>query len=119
VRTSNQPLEIPAERAHILLQEGSADGDFGVACRFEVKDLGPRTIEPEAFVIRSMSSGREWINQPHTMEFFKIIRLQSAAQADLRPMKCSYEDGPLYGRPVTMSQIQEALGNIFTFEFPE
>ncbi|MFV1972845.1 MAG: hypothetical protein ACC648_03920 [Thiohalobacterales bacterium] len=118
----NQPLEIPAERAHIMLQHGSAAtaaDDFEVGCRFEVKNLGPRTIQPEAFVILSMSSGREWINEPHTMQFFKIIRLQSATQTDIRPMKCSYEDGPLYGQPVTVSQIQEALGNIFTFEFPE
>ncbi len=118
----NQLLEIPAGRAHLMLQHGAAAtaaGVFDVGCRFEVKDLGPRTIQPEAFVIRSMASGREWINHPHTMQFYKVIHLQSAMQADILPMKCSYEDGPHFGRPVTVAQIQEALGNIFTFEFPE
>ncbi len=118
----NQPLEIPAGRSHIMLQRGTAAtaaGDFEVGCRFEVKDLGPLTIEPEAFVISSMSSGREWINQPHTMQFYKIIYLQSATLANIGPMKCSYEDDPLLGGPVTVAQIQAALGNIFTFVFPE
>jgi len=118
----NQPLEIPTERAHLMLQHGTAAtaaSDFDVGCRFEVKNLGPRTIQPDAFVIRSMASGRQWINQPHTMEFYKIIHLQSATQADIQTMKCSYEDDPRIGRPVTVTQIQEALGNIFTFEFSQ
>jgi hypothetical protein len=118
----NQPLEIPAESAHIMLQHGTAAtaaSVFDVGCRFEVMDLGPRTIQPDAFVVRSMASGREWMNQPHTMRFYKVIHLQSATQADIMPMKCSYEDDPRFGRPVTVTQIQEALGKIFTFEFSE
>jgi len=118
----NQPLEIPAGRAHLMLQHGSAAtvaGDFDVSCRFEVKNLGPRTIQPEAFVIRRVASGREWINQPHTMQFYKIIHLHSATQADILPMKCAYEDDPRIGRPVTVTAIREALGNIFSFEFSQ
>lgn len=118
----NQPLEIPAERAHLMLQNGTAatvSSDFDVSCRFEVVDLGPRTIQPDTFEVHSMSSGREWINHPHTMRFYKVIRLQSDTQADIMPMKCSYEDDPRFGRPVTMTQIQQALGSIFTFEFSQ
>lgn len=118
----NQSLEIPAERAHIMLQHGTAAaaaGSFDVGCRFEVENLGPRTIQPEAFVIRSMASGREWSNQPYSMRFYKVIHLQSATLVDIMPMKCSYEDDPRMGRPVTMAQIQEALGTIFTFEFSQ
>ena len=118
----NQPLEIPAERAHIMLQHGSAAtaaGDFDVACRFEVKNLGPRTIQPDTFVIRSVASGREWVNQPHTMRFYKIFHLQSATQTDILPMKCAYDDDPLFGRPVTVTAIREALGDIFSFEFSQ
>ena len=118
----NQPLEIPAERAHLMLQHGTAAtaaGEYDVACRFEVENLGPRTIQPEAFVIHSMSSGREWVNQPYNMRFYKVIRLQSATLTDIMPMKCGYTDDPRMGRPVTVIQIQEALGNIFTFEFSQ
>jgi hypothetical protein len=118
----NRPLEIPAERAHIMLQHGSAAtaaGEFDVACRFEVKDLGPRTVQPDAFLIRRMESGQEWLHQPHTMQFYKVFHLQSATQADILPMKCAYADDPRIGRPVTVSAIREALGNIFTFEFSQ
>lgn len=118
----NQPLEIPAERAHIMLQHGTAAaaaGEYDVACRFEVENLGPRTIQPDAFEIRSMSSGREWVNQPYNLRFYKTFHLQSATQADILPMKCGYTDDPRLGRPVTVIQIQEALGTIFTFEFSQ
>jgi hypothetical protein len=118
----NQPLEIPAGRAHIMLQHGAAAtaaGEFDVACRFEVRDLGPRTIEPDAFLIRRMESGREWLHHPHTMQFFKVFHLQSETQKDILPMRCDYADDPLIGRPVTISAIREALGSIFTFEFAQ
>jgi hypothetical protein len=118
----NQPLEIPAGYAHLMLQQGTAAtaaGEYEVACRFEVENLGPRTIQPQTFLITSMSSGRKWVNQPYNMRFYKVFRLQSVTLTDIMPMKCGYTDDPRLGRPVTMTQIQEALGNIFTVEFSQ
>ena len=116
----NQPLEIPAGRAHLMLQNGAAGtaaGELEVGCRFEVRNLGPRTINPDTFVITEMASGREWVNQPSTMRFYKVLHLHSDTQADIMPMKCSYTDWPLMGKPVTVAEIQEALGSVFTFDF--
>ncbi len=118
----NRALMIPAQRAHIMLQHGTvayAASESEVACRFEVRDLGPRIIEPDTFLITDYSSQREWINHPHTQRFYKTIRLESQDQPDIMPMVCEYYDWPLSGRPVTLAQIEEALGDYFSFRFPE
>lgn len=113
----NQDLHIPAGQAHVMLQNGtpaSAAGELDVACRFEVENLGPRTIHPDTFLITSVSSGRRWVNQPSTMLFFKILRLQPERETGILPMKCEYTDWPMQGKPVTIAEIREALGSVFT-----
>ena len=118
----NRELTIPAQRAHIMLQHGephTASSSYEVACRFEVRDLGPRIIQPGTFLITGYGNQREWENHPHTMRYYKTIRLQSEHQPGILPMVCEYFDWPLYGRPVTQAQVEEALGEYFSFRFPE
>jgi hypothetical protein len=118
----HRPLSIPAQRAHVMLQRGTAAGaasEFEVACRFEVRDLGPRLIQPDTFLITGYGSQREWENYPHTMRYYKSFRLKSRHQSGIMPMVCEYYDWPLWGRPVTQAQIEEALGDYFSFRFPE
>ena len=118
----NQALSIPAQRAHIMLQHGkvgSAASEYEVACRFEVRDLGPRIIQPDTFLITSYSNQQEWENHPHTMRFYNSYRLKSVRQPGIMPMVCEYYDYPLIGRRITQAQVEEALGNYFSFRFPE
>jgi len=118
----NRPLTIPAQRAHVMLQHGKvadAASEREVACRFEVRDLGPRIIQPDTFLITGYSSQQEWEHYPDTKRFYKTIRLQSKHQSGIMPMVCEYYDWPLYGRPVTLARIEEALGDYFRFRFPE
>ncbi|MGB5261791.1 MAG: hypothetical protein WBO34_14900 [Gammaproteobacteria bacterium] len=118
----NRALTIPTQRAHIMLQHGKvavAANEFEVACRFEVRDLGPRIIQPDTFLITSYSSQQEWEHQPHTKRFYKTLRLKSKHQSRIMPMVCEYIDWPLSGRPVTLVQIEEALGDYFSFRLPE
>jgi len=118
----NRALTIPAQRAHVMLQHGKVAGaasESEVACRFEVRDLGPRIIQPDSFLITSYSSQQEWENYPHTKRFYKILRLKSKSQSGIMPMVCEYYDWPLTGRPVTLTRIEEALGDYFSFRFPE
>lgn len=119
----NKELEIPEGRAHVMLQHGTvATGasELDVACRFEVRDLGPRTIHPDTFILTNISSGREWVNHPYDMRFFKVFHLKSEQQQkDIMPMVCEYTTWPLQGKPVTVTEIREALGDYFTFEFAE
>jgi hypothetical protein len=114
----NQDLEIPAGQAHTIVQEAKAGTSayvLGVMCRFEVKQLGPRTIHPDTFLITKVSQGRQWVNQPSTMLFFRVFHLQSEKQQqDILPMRCGYTYDPLLGRPVSIEQIRETLGSVFT-----
>lgn len=118
----NRPLSIPAQRAHVMLQHGTAAGaasEFEVACRFEVRDLGPRVIQPDSFLITGYGSQQEWENYPHTRRFYKTFRLKSRHQSGIMPMVCEYFDWPLFGRPITQAQIEEALGDYFSFRYSE
>jgi len=116
----NRELTIPAGVAHVVFQQGEpgpAANEFEVNCRFEVRDLGPRVIQPDSFLIARWSSQREWVNQPSILRFYKVFHLKSERQTDIMPMTCQVWSYPLIGRPVTIRQVQEALGDYFTFEF--
>jgi hypothetical protein len=57
----NKELIIPAGMAHIMLQHGeaaSAASEYYVNCRFEVRNLGPRVIQPDTFLITRYGSQR-------------------------------------------------------------
>jgi hypothetical protein len=116
----NKELTIPAGVAHIILQHGEAGpaaNEFEVNCRFEVRNLGPRVIQPDTFLITRWGSQRDWVNEPNTMRFYKVFHLESEHQSDILPMTCQVWAYPLIGRPVTIQEVQEALGGYFTFEF--
>jgi hypothetical protein len=116
----NRQLTIPAGVAHVILQHGepgSAANEWDVNCRFEVRNLGPRVIQPDTFLITRSGAQRDWVNQPSTMRYFKVFNLRSERQPDIMPMVCQYWSEPLIGRPLTIRQVQEALGDYFTFEF--
>ena len=118
----NREFTIPAGVAHVIFQQGEpgpAANEFEVNCRFEVRDLGPRVIQPDSFLITRWSSQREWVNQPSILRFYKVFHLKSESQANILPMTCQVWSYPLIGRPVTIRQVQEALGGYFTFEFAQ
>jgi hypothetical protein len=113
----NQDLEIPAGQAHTIVQNaraGTSAYKLEVMCRFEVEQMGPRTIHPDTFLITEVSQGRQWVNEPSTMLFYKDLHLQSEQQQAILPMRCGYTDYPLLGQPVTIEQIRETLGGLFT-----
>ncbi len=93
---------------------GTSAFNLDVMCRFEVEQLGPRTIRPDTFLITEVAQGRQWVNEPSTMLFYKDLYLQSEQQGAILPMRCGYTDDPLLGEPVTIEQIRETLGSVFT-----
>ncbi len=113
----NQDLEIPAGQAHTIVQNakaGTSAYKLEVMCRFEVEQLGPRTIHPDTFLITEVAQGRQWVNEPSTLLFYKDLHLQSEQQQAILPMRCGYTDDPLLGEPVTIEQIRETLGRVIT-----
>jgi hypothetical protein len=116
----NKPVEIPAGVAHIDLQDGQlAVGvdEYSVNCSFEIENLGPHTVTPDTFLITDASDAQEWVSQPDIMRFYKELRLKSERQPEVLKLVCQDWAGPLMGRPVTIGEIEKAVGAYFTFAF--
>ena len=117
-----QPLSIPSGSAHIKFQNGKQLGgvdEYTVNCQFRVRNLGPQEIRPDTFLITNAGDGEEWVSAPHTRRFFKNIFLKSEQQPEVMTLICQIWSPPRWGRSVSVPQMREALGDYFSFEFPE
>ena len=118
----NKELNIPAGQAHINLQDGtpsSAVGNYNVSCTFSVRNLGPSTIKADTFTIRETSTSQEWVSRPDIMRFYREFRLESAQQPEVMNFVCQDWDGPMMGRPVSVPEMQKAVGEYVSFKFPQ
>ena len=118
----NKDLDIPAGEAHIDLQAGApaaAVGNYKVSCSFRVRHLGPATIKADSFTIRETSTGQEWVSRPDIMSFYREFRLESARQPEVMKFVCQDWDGPITGRPVSVPEMQEAVGDYVSFRFSQ
>ena len=116
----NQPVAIPAGEAHVDLQNGQLSGgvdEYTVSCSLDIENLGPHTVSPDTFQITDASDSQEWISQPDIMRFYKVLRLRSERQPEVLKLVCQDWDGPLMGRPVTVGEIEKAVGAYITFQF--
>lgn len=115
----NQEISIGAERATAYFMHGQQvngiDG-YEVGCGFEVRQLGPVVVKPDTFIVRRAESDREWISHPNIMRFYRVIYLLSEQQPDVMKLECQTWDGPLWPSEITVPQIREALGEIFTLK---
>lgn len=92
--------------------------DYKLNCRFDVKSFGPRTIVPEVFNIRRDESGQEWISQTAGLvRYFTDVFLDSSKGTDVIKLTCQ-EQGYGMDGTFTISELEAALGNYFTFTFP-
>jgi len=116
----NKDLEIPAGRAHISLQDGIVTpriGEFGVSCTFEVRDLGPSTIKAGTFTVRETGPGQERVSR-QTVRFYRQFRFTAeSSQPDIMKFICQDWDSPLLGRPISVPEMQKAVGSYITFKF--
>ena len=116
----NKPVDIPAGEAHIDLQNGQLTGgvdEYTVSCSFRIENLGPHTVRPDSFRITDASDSQEWISQPDIMRYYKELRLRSDQQPEVLKLVCQDWAGPLQGRPVSVGEIEKAVGAYFTFKF--
>jgi hypothetical protein len=118
----NKNLDIADGDTHALIQYGkattkSAVNKYDVACRFEVKKFGPRTIEPETFKIRRTEDGSEWVSPPSIKRFYTEVYLDSDKGSDVIKLMCQ-EWGDGIDKNFPVADMQKALGDYFTFKFP-
>jgi hypothetical protein len=139
----NHALEIPANWATARLQEGRVVA-FGHVqeqephCVFEINTVSvePQRVEPDTFAItrvqRSMSTiaaragfvraAFAFDDGSPTQMFYKtIFTLQSERQPGVLRMTCQSDQfaaGIGIPRHLTVAEIRQALGNIFTLELP-
>jgi hypothetical protein len=112
-------LQIPPQRARVYFQHGRQVGgldNYAVGCEFEVRELGPGVVRPEAFMVKRAESSREWISQPNILRFYRTIYLQSELQPGVLKLVCQVWDDPLWPSEITIRQVREALGGYFTLE---
>ena len=117
----NRPLEIPAGRAHVVIQSGRSGAganQYAVNCQLEVRTLGPGRVQPDTFDISWAENTQEWVSQPNIMRFYRVLHLKSATQPDVLNLMCQDWDGPLLGRNVSIPEMRAALGDVITLEFP-
>ena len=118
----HRDLNIPAGKAHVDIQGGGSRAgldNFNVGCEIEVRKLGPSVVKADTFIIRRAEASREWINEPHTMRFYRTLYLTSDTQPNVMNMVCQYWDYPLHGDEISVEQMRAALGDVVSFEFAQ
>ena len=116
----NKDLEIPEGQAHISLQDGIVTtrvGNYHVSCTFNVRSLRPSTIKADTFTIRETSPGREWVSRPGIMRFYREFRFTANTQPDVINFVCQDWDGPMVGHPISVPELEKAVGSYITFRF--
>lgn len=141
----NRVLEIPANWATVRIQNGRpvAFGhvqEYQPHCIFEVNAVReePQRVEPDTFSIvkversansLAMGSGLFFFigsayadfDRPGQMFYKTIFTLRSERQPGVRWLTCQsdqYAAGIAIPRHLTVTEIREALGNLFTLELP-
>ena len=119
----NKSVSIPANDTHTVIQGGKEIKDkdkneYAINCRLDVKKFGPRTIEPEDFKITRTEDGTNWISKPSIMRFYTEVYLSSDKGTDIIKLVCQ-EYGDQKDRNFTVKEMQDALGDYFSFKFNE
>jgi hypothetical protein len=116
----HQDVSIASGRAHASFQHGnvvSGLDNYAVGCVLDVRDLGPGSVSAGTFTIKRAESSQEWISRPNIMKFYRVMYLQSDSQPGVLRLTCQDWDGPLMGDDISVPEMREALGGIFSFEF--
>lgn len=117
----DKKLNVPHNDTHAVLQYGKEISekerhDYDVNCRLDVKEFGPKTIEPEKFKITRTEDGQNWISQPSILRFYTEIYLTSDKGTDIIKMVCQ-EYGDQTDYHFTVEDIEVALGDYVSFVF--
>ncbi len=117
----NKKIIIPHNETHSTIQFGNeiANDDrkfYDINCRLDFKKFGPRTIEPESFTVTRTEDGSNWVSYSNILRFYTEIYLSSKKGTDVIKMVCQ-QYGSGSDRNFTVAEMQEALGDIITFNY--
>ncbi|MCK5383614.1 MAG: hypothetical protein KAJ65_07600 [Gammaproteobacteria bacterium] len=118
----HQDVSIPSGRSHASFQHGKVVNgldNYAVGCVLDVRDLGPGSVSAGTFTIKRAESSQEWVSRPNIMKFYRVMYLRSDSQPQVLRLTCQDWDGPLLGDDISVPEIREALGGIFSFEFAQ
>lgn len=119
--TLNKELQVSNKDTHAMVQAGKQISEnernqYDINCLLELKEFGPRTIKPEVFIIRRTEDGQEWVSQPAIKRFYTEVYIDSAQGTDVIKLVCQ-EWGDAIDRNFTVTEMQQALGDYFSFTF--
>ncbi len=119
--TLNKALAISKSDTHALIQAGEPikeqiRNDYEINCRLDMKEFGPRTVKPETYRISRTEDGTNWVSQPSILRFYTEVYLQSDKDTDVIKLECQQYGGQI-DRNFTVSEMEQALGGYFTFNF--
>jgi len=117
----NKPLNIPGGYTHTVIQFGKETNDqnkqdYEINCRVDFRKFGPRTIDPEKFIITRTEDGTNWVSRPSIMRFYTEIHLSSQQSTDIIKIVCQ-QYGDVIDRNFTVAEMQAGLGDIIRFEY--
>jgi len=116
----NQPVSYASNMTHAVIQFGKEITDnerqfYDINCRLDFKKFGPRTIEPEDFIVTRTEDGQNWVSQPSILRFYTEVYLASNKHTDIIKMVCQIY-GDNIDRNFTVAEMQAALGDMITFK---
>ncbi len=140
--TLTRSLQLPAHTAGVYIQGGQVLSygrvrQYYPHCRFELRTRldTPRSVEPETFRIDAVRRELEFVEGPDapvrvaglSLEglaedgpLYEIrsvgLYLQSERQGDVYRMICRHWATPPHIRELTIAEVREALGDLFTLQ---
>ena len=117
----NKVIEIPAGQTHIVIQSGQLSSESGrnqyhLSCRLDLREFGPRVIEPEVFTIRRDEHSEGWESRPNFYFYRSEIFLDSKKGTDIIKLVCNRWAVPPSSN-FSFADMQQTLGDYLTFGF--
>ena len=121
--TLNRELEIPAGLTHALLQSGRPTTSknnnlYEISCRFDTRSFGPKNVGPEIFRIRRTEDGHREASKGGIYAYYSEIHLESDKGTDVVMLRCQTWAYNIQSH-FSVSDMEAALGDYFTFTFPQ
>lgn len=142
----NQEVTISGDQVATYVQNGElmsydAVNKYYPNCKFEIYTMSeqPRTVEPDAFeiikvvdeiesssikksiqlAVRGNAYAFGMLDRSHVFNYATMMYLKSEKQKDVYRMTCQHWEDMRDDRYLTVAQMRQAMGDVFTLEIKE